>query len=176
MLYQNFRVIICLMLSIKLFGNIIFWDVHIPSASMENTLEVGSDILVLKQKYDNEIERGDIIVFLCEADNNEAYIKRVIGLPNEHIEIHNKNIYVGDENGFLLKEDYLKEDWLVDNDGYVFDVPEKSYLVLGDNRNDSYDSRYWELYDSRYVKENKVLGKAIFKYAPYMEVLKNKGY
>lgn len=44
MLYQNFRVIICLMLSIKLFGNIIFWDVHIPSASMENTLEVGSDI------------------------------------------------------------------------------------------------------------------------------------
>lgn len=63
MLYQNFRVIICLMLSIKLFGNIIFWDVHIPSASMENTLEVGSDILVLKQKYVNEIERGDIIVF-----------------------------------------------------------------------------------------------------------------
>ena len=60
-------------------------------------------------------------------------------------------------------ENYLKEEWTVAYGPYEFEVPEGSYFVLGDNRNNSWDARYW---DNTYVAEDKILGKAVFRYYP----------
>ena len=63
-----------------------------------------------------------------------------------------------------LEENYLKEEWTVGTGPYTFEVPENSFLVLGDNRNNSWDARYW---DNTYVAKEKILGKAVFRYYPF---------
>lgn len=81
------------------------------------------------------------------------------------MEIRDAKVYI---NGSAepLKEDYLKEEWTTSTGPYTFEVPEDSYLVLGDNRNNSWDARYWE---HTYVAEDKILGKAVFRYFPIGE-------
>lgn len=159
-----FRCAVLLLLNIGIFWNEALIDVYVPTGSMKSTLDVGSELIAVDIKYVNIISRGDIIIFRCSADNDDIYIKRIIGLPGEHIEIRNKSIYVNHSTR-KLDESYIYNDWEIDNDNYVFDVPENSYLVLGDNRNDSYDARYWNIED-RYVNQNDIVGKAYFKYSP----------
>lgn len=105
-------------------------------------------------------ERGDIIIFKFPDDESQNYVKRVIGCPGDTVKIEGGKVYV---NGELLEEDYLKETWTVATGPYTFEVPEDSYFVMGDNRNNSYDGRYWT---NTYVKKSKILGKAIFRYWP----------
>ena len=71
------------------------------------------------------------------------------------------------EDSFEILEDYLKEDWTVATGNYHFEVPEDSYLMLGDNRNDSWDARYWT---NPYVREDKILGKAAVIYWPVHDI------
>ena len=111
----------------------------------------------------SEPERGDIIIFKYPDDERQLYVKRIIGLPGETVTIEDAKVYIGEEE-ILLEEPYLKDEWKIDNDGYSFEIPEGSYLVLGDNRNNSKDSRYWE---NTYVTEEKILGKAVFRYWPF---------
>ena len=101
-------------------------------------------------------ERGDIVIFRYPDNEEELYVKRVIGLPGETVDIRDGYIYI-DGADTPLDEDYLKEDWTVATGNYHFEVPEDSYLMLGDNRNDSWDARYWT---NPYVREDKILGKA----------------
>lgn len=131
-----------------------------------------------------EPERGDIVIFKYPVDESENYIKRIIGLPGETIEILSGHIYV---NGAprALEEPYLKEEWVIQNDGFIFEVPDDSYLVMGDNRNDSLDARYWaneairtglttdrdEALEYTYVAKDKILGKAMFSYWPKISSL-----
>lgn len=87
----------------------------------------------------------------------------MIGLPGDTVEIKDAKIYInGAEQP--LKEDYLKETWTEATGPFTFEVPEDSYLVLGDNRNDSYDARYW---DHTYVTKDEIIGKAYFIYYPF---------
>ena len=81
-------------------------------------------------------------------------------MTGDTVKIEDGKVYV---NGELLEEDYLKETWTVATGPYTFEVPEDSYFVMGDNRNNSYDGRYWT---NTYVKKGKILGKAIFRYWP----------
>lgn len=81
-------------------------------------------------------------MFEYPVDEKQTYIKRVIGLPGETVEIRDGHIYI-DGSEKPLEEDYLKETWIWENDGYTFEVPEGCYFVLGDNRNDSEDGRLW---------------------------------
>ena len=76
---------------------------------------------------------------------------------------HNGEIYI---NGSVTpyQESYLKEEWVISNGPYEFQVPEDSYLVLGDNRNNSLDARYWT---NKYVTKDKIIGKALFVYFPF---------
>ena len=110
-----------------------------------------------------EPERGDIVVFRYPDDESEIYVKRVIGLPGDTIDIEDGKIYI---NGSTepLQEDYLKEEWTVATGPYTFEVPEGSYFMMGDNRNDSWDARYWS---NTYVTKDKILGKALFTYWPF---------
>ena len=143
--------------------NFIIINENIPSGSIENKIMEGDRIFGFRLAYhDKAPKRGDIVIFKYPDDEEENYIKRVIGLPGETVLIRDAKVYI---NGspVPLEEDYLKEEWTVATGPYTFQVPENSYLVLGDNRNNSQDARYW---DNTYVREDKILGKAIFRYYP----------
>jgi signal peptidase I len=164
----------------------------IPSGSMMSTLLIGDHILVNKFLYGvdlpypycsytsgagigcginswhlnlglRQINRGDILVFMFPQDEGKDFIKRVIGLPNEQIEIRNKRVYI---NGELLKEPYvIFEDDNVrpksdprDNFGPAI-VPPGHLFMMGDNRDNSADSRFWGFLDMKKIK-----GKAFIIY------------
>ncbi len=144
---------------------------------MVPTLTIGDHILVTKFLYDlklpywdkilvrfSEPQRGDIIVFKFPEDESKDFIKRVIGLPGDSVEVRNKRVWV---NGQLLVEPYVQHvDPNVlphqvqprDNLGPLI-VPPESYFVMGDNRDQSLDSRFWG-----YVKLEKIKGKAFLIY------------
>jgi len=139
-------------------------NAYIPSGSMENTIYPGDRIIGNRLAYlSEEPKRGDIVIFKYPDDEKQLFVKRVIGLPGERVTIDDAKIYIGEEQ-VLLEEYYLKDEWTVGNGPYTFEVPEGSYLVLGDNRNNSKDARYWE---NTYVEADKILGEAVFRYWPF---------
>ena len=135
---------------------------YIPSGSMLPTLQINDRLIIDKISYDfSDPKRGDIAVFnptatLEQENYHEAFIKRVIGLPGDKVEVKQGKVYV---NNIPLKENYLEAppdyQW-----GPVI-VPANSYLVLGDNRNNSYDSHYWG-----FVPRKNIIGKAAFRFWP----------
>lgn len=147
---------------VTLLKEFVIINAFIPSGSMEYTINPNDRLVGNRLAYLlSEPERGDIVIFQYPDDESQLFVKRIIGLPGETVTIDEAHIYV---DGELLEEDYLKEEWVIDNDSYTFEIPEDSYLVLGDNRNNSKDARYW---NNTYVKEDKILGKAVFRYWPF---------
>jgi len=149
----------------------------IPSGSMKPTLLIGDHILVSKFNYGVKLpfirstlipvgspRRGDIVVFIYPEDRSKDFIKRLVGLPGDTVEVRDKQILL---NGQPWKETHgVHSDSLVipgavqprDNFGPV-KVPEGSLFVMGDNRDESYDSRFWGFVDMK-----DVLGKALIIY------------
>jgi signal peptidase I len=135
----------------------------IPSGSMEPTLAIDDRLIIEKLSYRfSQPQRGDIVVFnptptLEEQKFKDAFIKRVIGLPGERIEVKEGKVFV---NGQPIAENYTAErpnyNWK-----YEGVIPENSYIVFGDNRNSSYDSHYWGL-----VPKDKLVGRAIIRFWP----------
>ena len=131
----------------------------IPSGSMLPTLKVGDHILIEKVSYKiNGINRGDIIVFKAPPASrlDEVLIKRVIGLPGDTVSINKGTVYI---NGAPLEEPYELE--RPKNEFEPFTVPAGSIFVMGDNRNNSFDSRYWGV-----VPDDLVIGKALARFYP----------
>ena len=129
----------------------------IPSGSMEPTLQIGERLIISKLAYiSREPARGDIITFHHPQQPEDAipFIKRVIGLPGESVEIRDETVYIHQNGGvFALDEPYLKEPPSRDFQGDT--IPENEYFVLGDNRNNSGDSRTgWT------VPRQNIIGKA----------------
>lgn len=156
-------VLVALFIAIFL-KNFVIINATVPTGSMENTIMPDDDLFGFRLAYTFDApKRGDIIIFEYPDDPTEKYIKRIVGLPGESVEIQKGKIYI---NGSKepLEEAYLKEEWTYMNDGYSFLVPENSYLVLGDNRNQSWDSRFWK---EKYVSAEKIIGKAGFRYYPF---------
>lgn len=133
----------------------------IPSASMEPTIMTNDRIFGNRLAYVNkDPARGDIVIFRFPDDEKQLYIKRIIGEPGDVVEIRDGLVYInGSEEP--LDEPYVKVTPEGDFGPYV--VPEGSYFMLGDNRNNSADSRYWI---NHYVKKEKILGKAWIRYFP----------
>jgi signal peptidase I len=137
---------------------------YIPSESMLPTLEVNDRLIVEKVSYRfSNPQRGDIVVFWptdrLKQENpsmKDAFIKRVIGLPGETIEGRGGRVYV---NGQALRENYIAAEPEYQWGPEV--VPEDSYLVLGDNRNNSYDSHFWG-----YVPRENIIGRAAVRFWP----------
>lgn len=137
----------------------------IPSGSMENTIMTGDRVFGNRLAYRfGEPERGDIVIFKYPDNEEELYIKRVIGLPGDKVEIRDGLVYLND-SAKPLEEPYLKETPVGDYGPYQ--VPEDGYFMLGDNRNWSKDSRFWE---NTYVTREEVLAKAVFRYYPFDEI------
>jgi signal peptidase I len=122
-----------------LFKNKIVQAYHIPSASMSPTLRKGDHILAAKYNFSREkTRRGDVIVFKYPKDKKTDYVKRVIGLPGEKINILNNEVFI---NGRRLDEPYIVYHGSEKYGPYT--IPERSYFVMGDNRDFSQDSRVW---------------------------------
>jgi signal peptidase I len=136
---------------------------YIPSGSMLPTLEINDRLVIDKVSYDfKDPHRGDIVVFrppaaAGEEASHEAFIKRMIGLPGETVEVKSGRVYV---NGMALTEDYLAA--MPDYEWGPEIVPEEAYLVLGDNRNDSYDGHYWG-----FVPRDRLIGRAALRFWPF---------
>ena len=137
----------------------------IPSGSMLNTLQIGDHILVNKFIYRfTDPVRGDIIVFLYPEDESRDFIKRIIGLPGDTLEIRDRVVYI---NGKPLKEPYtiFQGAGGFGNPHTPFEnfplthVPEGKYFMMGDNRDSSMDSRAWGFLD-----RSKIRGKALIIY------------
>lgn len=147
----------------------------IPSGSMEDTLLIGDHLLVNKFIYGTQMpfgddpyfvirdpQRGDVIVFEFPGDKDKGYfkrrdfIKRVIGLPGDEITVRGKSVYVNGER-YLTPQAVFKGSTVNINMQTV--VPEDQYFVLGDNRNNSQDSRFWGFVDRSEIK-----GLAFIKY------------
>lgn len=146
-------------------NNCIIVNATIPTGSMENTIMPNDRIVAFRLSYvSSEPERGDIIVFKYPDDKNVLYVKRIVGLPGDIIDIVGGDVFLND-NEFPLDEPFVKGD----PSGYFgpYTVPENSYFVLGDNRNNSSDSRFWQ---NTFVVEEDILGKAYFKYYPKIEL------
>jgi signal peptidase I len=139
----------------------IFQAFKMPSGSMKPTLLIG-DYFFADKTYANtkNVERGDVIIFEFPKDHSKIFIKRVIGLPGDHLEIKGKQVYI---NKALLEEAYV-----IHTDDRIFDasfgprdnlgpilVPDNSYFVLGDNRDESNDSRFWG-----FLKASEIKGRA----------------
>ena len=148
----------------------------VPSGSMETTIKTGSRLVGnrLAYKFGTLPARKDIVIFKYPDDESVYYVKRIIGVPGDIIEIvpdSESNLNLGKDssnsnvghiyvNGHPIYEDYLNENMVV-TDYMKFEVPEKSYFCMGDNRNNSFDSRYWK---NHFVDEDKIIAKVIFQY------------
>lgn len=154
----------------------------IPSGSMKPTLLIGDHLLVSKSSYGIKLpfsdrvlipfsppQRGDIVVFRFPEDRDKDFIKRVIALPGETLEVRNKQVLV---NGQPLPDPWAHyADRIIlppgvqprDNFGPVT-VPADSYFVMGDNRDQSYDSRFWFQGKGGFVPAKDILGRAVVIY------------
>ncbi len=153
----------------------------IPSGSMEPTLLIGDYLLVNKFAYGirnpltnkvlislSEPQRGDVVVFIFPRDPSKDYIKRVVAVPGDRVEIRDKQLYINGEltqtpqavhkDPAIIPRAVRSTDPPRDNFGPVV-VPPKSYFVLGDNRDYSFDSRFWG-----YVTLDALRGKALLIY------------
>jgi signal peptidase I len=161
----------------------VFQAFKIPTGSMENNLLIGDHLLVNKFVFAPTatpleravlpmatIRRGDIVVFKYPEDPERDFIKRVIGLPGETLEVRRKVVYI---NGQPLDEKYVHFLQPASRVGEItsYDVrenygpvtvPPGHYFMMGDNRDNSQDSRYWGFLPAAYVK-----GKALFVYWSY---------
>ena len=143
--------------------NFVFINAYIPSGSMENTIMTGDRVFGVR--FLKNYDRGDIVIFK-DPDGRDYYlIKRIIGLPGETVEIRDGKV---DVNGTKLDEPYLKEE-MTKEEEFSITLPEDGYFVMGDNRNDSYDARYWE---HKIVFEDDIAGKALFRYWPINQMKK----
>lgn len=142
-------------------------NANVPTASMESTIMTDDRLMGFRLSYlmDNP-ERGDIIIFRYPDDESILFIKRIIGMPGETVEIKDGITFV---NGKKLEEPYLQVEQLGEFGPYS--VPQGCYFVMGDNRNNSRDSRYW---NNTFVERDQIVGKAIFRYFPSFKVLSHK--
>lgn len=132
---------------------------RVQGTSMQPLLQDGERIIVNKFLYRfNPVARGDVVVFWFPKDPSVSFIKRVVGLPGDVVEIRRGQVYV---NGIRADESYLGVRFPDDESLPAREIPKGYYFVLGDHRNSSNDSRNWGDVPERYI-----YGKAFFRFWP----------
>ena len=142
-------------------------NAEVPTQSMVSTINVGDRMIGLRLTYYfSDPQRGDVAIFRCPAegvDYDKLYVKRVIGLPGETVTIKAGQVIITTVDGetIYLDEDYLnetpREELMVNNQEYV--LGDDEYFMMGDNRNNSIDSRYWGN-----VSRDRFVAKVLFRY------------
>ena len=133
----------------------------VSGSSMETTLSDGDQLLVDKLSYRfQNPKRFDIIVFPYQYEENTYYIKRIIGLPGETVNVVDGKVYINDSQT-PLDEPYLPEP--MEGSYGPYTVPEGCYFMMGDNRNNSLDARFWK---NQFVPKKDIMAKVLFCYYP----------
>lgn len=132
-----------------------FASYYVPSPSMQGTLQPGDKFIA--EKFSTKVlhrspERGEIVIFQHPDHPKETWVKRVIGMPGDLVEIRAGRVWINNEP---LQEDYIEDEVMFDY-GPV-SVPAGQYFVLGDNRDNSLDSRYWGYLPQEYIEGSPVL-------------------
>lgn len=139
----------------------VLFKTTVPTESMSPTVEKNEQFFVKRIYNPTHIKRGDIVVF-NSGDTSLLLMKRIIGMPDDKIEIKDGGkVFI---NGEEFKEDYVKNP---SDKGGSFIVPSGRYLMLGDNRANSDDSRSW---NNPYIDGNDIKGKVIFRIAPFNKI------
>ncbi len=159
------KMIAIVVVVVLIINNVFIINAKIPSESMENTVMTGDQIFGNRLAYlTHDPERYDIVIFKYPDNEAKLFIKRIIGLPGETVTIRDGKVYINDEEE-PLDDSFIPEK--MEGDYGPYEVPEDSYFMLGDNRNWSKDSRFW---NNTYVHEDKILGKAVFRYYPFNRI------
>ena len=145
--------------------SVVFANAVVPTGSMLNTIHEGDRIIASRLAYIKEDpQRYDVIIFKYPDDETQIYVKRVIGLPGETVQVVNGVVYVTKTDGETIQlDDIFVTNGTPEGDFGPFEVPADSYFMMGDNRNSSWDSRFW---NNKFVNKEKILGKVKFKYYP----------
>jgi signal peptidase I len=134
--------------------------VKVEGTSMQPRLVDQERIFVNRFVYRfRNVQRGDVVVFWFPKDRSKSFIKRVVGVPGDQLEIRNGIVYV---NGMRIPEPYLRPEYQDFRSFEKTRIPPSQYFVLGDHRNSSNDSRNWG-----FVAQSLIYGKAIFSYWPF---------
>ena len=154
-----------------LMNKFVYANAEVPTGSMIPVVQPNDRLIVNRLAYlFEEPKRGDIVMFAFPDDEKDNYLKRIIGLPGEKVEIQNGLVYINDSEK-PLDEPYINDP---PNGNYgPYNVPEGCYFMLGDNRDESKDARFW---NNTYVKKEKIVGKAWLKYYPNITILRSAEY
>lgn len=157
-------IVIALIVAILL-KTLIFANAVVPTGSMISTINKGDRIVASRLSYINEDpQRYDIIIFKYPDDETQYYVKRIVGLPGETIQVIDGTVYVTGSDGETTElDDSFVKNGTPTGDFGPYTIPLGSYFVMGDNRNNSWDSRYW---DNKTVYRDKIIGKVKFRYFP----------
>ena len=182
-LWEYVKLIIIVVVVVTLVNNVILINAKIPSESMEKTIMTGDRIFGFRLSYGINLElfghqivsvkykdpeRYDIIIFKYPDDESQLFIKRLIGLPGETVEIRDGKVYI-DGSEEPLDDSFVPETPIGDFGPY--EVPEGHYFMLGDNRQNSKDSRFWQ---NTFVSFDQIVGKAIIRYFPSIKLLTSR--
>ena len=142
-------------------NNVIIANSRVPTGSMENTIMSHSRVIGSRLAYINsEPERGDVVIFKFPDNREVYYVKRVIGLPGETVNVVEGKVYINDSQT-PLDEPYLPEP--MEGSYGPYTVPEGCYFMMGDNRNNSLDARFWK---NQFVPKKDIMAKVLFCYYP----------
>lgn len=147
---------------------VIIVNAEVPTGSMKSTIMPNDRLIANRLAYNfSDVKRGDIIVFPYPDDEERLYVKRVVGLPGETVRIIDGDVYI---DGEFLEEVYVSSEIVDDTrNAGPYEVPEGHFFMMGDNRGNSQDSRYWE---HTYLEEEKIIGKVLFRYYPMPGLIK----
>lgn len=135
----------------------------VSGASMERTFHTGEYLIIDQVSYYfNDPQRGDVIVFRYPKDPSKFFIKRVIGLPGEGIDIQGNVVTITSKEGLktVLSEPYIKS--MAQNTTLTETLGDREYFVMGDNRDASSDSRMWGV-----LNKDKIVGRALLRLFPF---------
>lgn len=147
--------------------NYVLINAYVPTGSMKHTIMPGNRLIGIRLIH--EYKRGDIVIFKQRENNGAFLVKRVIGVSGDRIEIKKGGgegaaVYV---NGEIVSEPYLPEEMFYE-EGLFIRVPENGYFVMGDNRNHSFDARYWE---NKIIYSKDIVGIVKLRYWPLKDAV-----
>ena len=157
---------VSIILGIILLFNIFIFNATIPTTSMYSTISPDDRVLGLKSAYwFDDIHRGDIVI-LNSIEEKKYLVKRIVGLPGDVVNIKDGYVYIND---IKLSEKYTLTQGKTEkgNINKPTKVPDNCYFLLGDNRENSYDSRYWS---EPFISKKAILAKVVFRYYPFDEI------
>ena len=161
-LLEWFKIILSAAVIAFVLNTFIIANSQVPSGSMETTIMTNDRVIGSRLSYVfSEPERGDIVIFRFPDNEKIYYVKRIIGLPGETVDIVDGKVYLNGSST-PMEEPYIREP-MVPEPPMHFEVPEDCYFMMGDNRNFSSDARRWQ---NTYVKRRKIVAKVLFRYFP----------